>query len=42
MVVDGAGVIVAAGCGRRYEVVVTAGHLAGTHIAHAEVNALVF
>jgi tRNA(Arg) A34 adenosine deaminase TadA len=40
VVVDGAGVIIAAGRGRRYEATAVAGQLAGSHIAHAEVNAL--
>jgi tRNA(Arg) A34 adenosine deaminase TadA len=38
--VDGDGEVVAAGRGRRYEAVAPDGQLAGTHIAHAEVNAL--
>jgi tRNA(Arg) A34 adenosine deaminase TadA len=40
VVVDGAGVIIAAGRGRRYEAAAVAGQLAGSHVAHAEVNAL--
>jgi tRNA(Arg) A34 adenosine deaminase TadA len=40
VVVDGAGVIIATGRGRRYEATEVAGQLAGSHIAHAEVNAL--
>jgi tRNA(Arg) A34 adenosine deaminase TadA len=40
VVVDGQGAIVAAGRGRRYEATAPGGQLAGTHIAHAEVNAL--
>jgi tRNA(adenine34) deaminase len=40
VVVNDVGAIVAAGRGRRYEVTAPGGHLAGTHIAHAEVNAL--
>lgn len=40
VVVDDTGAVLAAGRGRRYEVRAPAGQLAGTHIAHAEVNAL--
>jgi tRNA(adenine34) deaminase len=40
VVVDGAGRVVGAGRGRRYETAGPAGQLAGSHIAHAEVNAL--
>src|SRR6266567_7660560 len=40
VVVNGRGAIVAAGRGRRYEATAPAGQLAGTHIAHAEVNVL--
>jgi len=40
VVVDDAGTVIAAGRGRRYEASGPAGQLAGTHIAHAEVNAL--
>jgi tRNA(Arg) A34 adenosine deaminase TadA len=38
--VNGAGQIITAGRGRRYEEISPAGQLARTHIAHAEVNAL--
>jgi tRNA(Arg) A34 adenosine deaminase TadA len=38
--INGAGEIVTAGRGRRYEELSPAGQLARTHIAHAEVNAL--
>jgi tRNA(Arg) A34 adenosine deaminase TadA len=40
VLVDRAGAVVAAGRGRRYEAMAPPGQLAGTHIAHAEVNAL--
>ena len=40
VVVNGAGVIVAEGRGRRYEAAGPPGQLAGSDIAHAEVNAL--
>jgi tRNA(adenine34) deaminase len=40
VLVDRTGVIVAAGRSRRYGTTAPAGQLAGTHIAHAEVNAL--
>jgi tRNA(Arg) A34 adenosine deaminase TadA len=40
VLVDRAGAIVAAGRGRRYEAQAPDRQLAGTHIAHAEVNAL--
>jgi len=40
VVVNDAGEVVAAGRGRRYELSGPAGQLAGTSIAHAEVNAL--
>jgi tRNA(adenine34) deaminase len=40
VVVDGAGRVIGAGRGRRYETAGPAGQLAGSHIAHAEVNAL--
>jgi tRNA(Arg) A34 adenosine deaminase TadA len=40
VLVDRAGAIVAAGRGRRYEATAPDGQLAGTHVAHAEVNAL--
>jgi tRNA(Arg) A34 adenosine deaminase TadA len=40
VIVDDAGAIIAAGRGRRYEGTAPDGQLAGTHIAHAEVNAL--
>lgn len=40
VLVDRTGAIVAAGRGHRYEAMAPDGQLAGTHIAHAEVNAL--
>ena len=40
VVVDPAGAVVASGRGRRYEPAGPPGQLSGTHIAHAEVNAL--
>jgi tRNA(adenine34) deaminase len=40
VLVDRTGAIIAAGRGRRYEATAPDGQLAGTHIAHAEVNAL--
>ncbi len=40
VVVDAAGGIVAEGRGRRYEAVGPPRQLAGTHVAHAEINAL--
>src|SRR5258708_28240272 len=40
VIVNGAGETIAAGRGRRYEATAPGGQLAGTHIAHAEVNAL--
>jgi tRNA(adenine34) deaminase len=40
VVVNDQAAIIAAGRGRRYEATTPAGQLAGTHIAHAEVNAL--
>ncbi len=40
VVVDADGVIVAEGRGRRYEPAGPPGELAGTHIAHAEINTL--
>ena len=40
VVVNGGGTVVAAGRGRRFEALAPDGQLAGTHIAHAEVNAL--
>jgi tRNA(adenine34) deaminase len=40
VVVDSDGSVIAAGRGRRYEPTGPPGQLAGTHIAHAEVNAL--
>jgi tRNA(Arg) A34 adenosine deaminase TadA len=40
VVVDGRGAILAEGRGRRYDTMAPAGQLAGTHIAHAEVNVL--
>jgi tRNA(adenine34) deaminase len=40
VIVDGGGRVIAAGRGRRYEAAGPAGHLAGSHIAHAEINAL--
>jgi len=40
VVIDAAGVIVAEGRGRRYEPAAPPGQLAGTHVAHAELNAL--
>src|SRR5260221_1136055 len=40
VIVNGAGEPIAAGRGRRYEATAPGGQLAGTHIAHAEVNAL--
>jgi len=40
VVVDAAGAIVAEGRGRRYETAGPPGQLAGSHVAHAEVNAL--
>lgn len=40
VIVNGAGAVIAAGRGRRYEAQAPPGQLAGTHIAHAEVNAL--
>jgi tRNA(Arg) A34 adenosine deaminase TadA len=39
-VIDAAGAIVAEGRGRRYEPAAPPGQLAGTHVAHAELNAL--
>jgi tRNA(adenine34) deaminase len=40
VVVDERGAILAEGRGRRYDATAPAGQLAGTHIAHAEVNVL--
>lgn len=40
VVVDAQGTILAAGRGRRYEATAPTGQLAGTHVAHAEVNVL--
>jgi tRNA(Arg) A34 adenosine deaminase TadA len=40
VVIDAAGAIVAEGRGRRYEPAAPPGQLAGTHVAHAELNAL--
>jgi Cytidine and deoxycytidylate deaminase zinc-binding region len=40
VLVDERGAILAEGRGRRYDAAAPAGHLAGTHIAHAEVNVL--
>lgn len=40
VIVDGAGRVIGAGRGRRYETAGPAGQLAGSHIAHAEINAL--
>ena len=40
VVLDSSGVIVAEGRGRRYEKTGPPGQLAGTHVAHAELNAL--
>jgi tRNA(Arg) A34 adenosine deaminase TadA len=40
VVVNRTGAIIAAGRGRRYEATAPDGQLAGTHIAHAEINAL--
>lgn len=40
VVVDAGGSVVAAGRGRRYEQEASAGQLAGSQIAHAEINAL--
>lgn len=40
VVIDETGMVITAGRGRRYEPAGPAGQLAGTHIAHAEVNAL--
>ncbi len=40
MVLDAAGVIVSEGRGRRYEQAGPPGQLAGSHVAHAEINAL--
>jgi tRNA(Arg) A34 adenosine deaminase TadA len=40
VVIDAAGVIVAEGRGRRYEPAGPPGQLAGSHVAHAEINAL--
>jgi tRNA(Arg) A34 adenosine deaminase TadA len=40
VVIDAVGAIVAEGRGRRYEPVAPPGQLAGTHVAHAELNAL--
>src|SRR5258708_27917512 len=40
VIVNGEGETIAAGRGRRYEATAPGGQLAGTHIAHAEVNAL--
>lgn len=40
VIVDGAGRVIGGGRGRRYETSGPAGQLAGSHIAHAEVNAL--
>jgi tRNA(Arg) A34 adenosine deaminase TadA len=40
VIVNRTGAIVAAGRGRRYETTAPDGQLAGTHVAHAEINAL--
>jgi tRNA(Arg) A34 adenosine deaminase TadA len=40
VVLSGSGAVAAQGRGRRYEPAGPAGQLAGTHVAHAEVNAL--
>jgi tRNA(adenine34) deaminase len=40
VIVTGAGRVIGAGRGRRYETAGPAGQLAGSHVAHAEVNAL--
>jgi tRNA(Arg) A34 adenosine deaminase TadA len=40
VVISGSGIVVARGRGRRYEPAAPPGQLAGSHVAHAEVNAL--